>query len=65
MSYKDCPHSHFDMTQPMGNGYVRCADCGRGIPIEKVACLLADRIEDLEQRFDAHMLGKPIEGAAE
>lgn len=58
---RECQHLHFDTSQPAGNGYIRCADCGRGIPIEHAFGILEERIAYLEQIWKAHMYGTPIE----
>ena len=49
----ECPHEHFDMMQPMGNGYIRCSDCGKGIPIERAMLSLDRRITVLEEFMGA------------
>lgn len=53
-----CLHEHFDMDQPMGNGYIRCADCGRGVPVERAMLSLDKRIRRLEKLFRVHMTGE-------
>ena len=45
----ECLHEHIDMTKPTGPGYVRCADCGKSIPVERALLSLDRRITRIER----------------
>jgi ribosomal protein S26 len=46
---RECSHERFDFSQPSGNGYVRCADCGKSIPVERALIGIDRRIMRLEK----------------
>lgn len=46
---KHCDHENLDFEEGRGNGYIRCADCGKSIPIENGIKMLARRVRELEQ----------------
>lgn len=53
---KQCEHKHFDFTQTSGNGFVRCADCGKSIPVERALTSLDERVRRLEKFMRAEII---------
>lgn len=47
----ECFHEHIDMASPTGPGYVRCADCGKSVPVERALLSLDRKIAFLHERL--------------